>query len=163
MLVEKNTLRAIITDLCPKFKTLCIWAAKTLRSRPYIKVYDIGTGRSQTPLIPASQVVAYSVFFNIWKGLPESLLIADSKTVLIWSFKQAISNIDPKGKVRELATAGLNLVRSQILNCDYYVWLNKLPERRPIGIRVAIFKQAGPILTPAQIVNCDVLVFEKAY
>ena len=25
-------------------------------------------------------------------------LIADSKTVLIWSFKQAIPNIDPRGK-----------------------------------------------------------------
>ena len=49
-------------------------------------------------------------------------------------------------KVRELATAGLNLVPSQILNCDEYVWLNKLPERHPIGIRVGIFEQAGPNL-----------------
>ena len=65
-------------------------------------------------------------------------------------------------KERELATAGLNLVRSQILNCDEYVWLNKLPERRPIGITVGIFEQAGPNLTSAQIVNFDVLVFGKA-
>ena len=35
-------------------------------------------------------------------------------------------------------------------------------ERRPIGIRVGIFEQADPNLTSAQIVNCDVLVFEKA-
>ena len=36
VLVEK-TLHAIITDLCPKFKTVCTRAAKTLRSRHYIK------------------------------------------------------------------------------------------------------------------------------
>ena len=33
---------------------------------------------------------------------------------------------------------------------------------RPKGIRVGTFEQAGPNLTSAQIVNCDVLVFEKA-
>ena len=63
----------------------------------------------------------------------------------------------------ELATAGLNLVLSQRLNCNDDVWLNKLPEGRPIDIRVGIFEQAGTNLTSAQIhvVNCDVLVFEK--
>ena len=30
----------------------------------YIKVQDIGTGRSETPLIVASQVVIYTAFFK---------------------------------------------------------------------------------------------------
>ena len=34
---KKKTLRAIITDLGPKLKTLCIRPAKTLRSRHYIQ------------------------------------------------------------------------------------------------------------------------------
>ena len=63
-------------------------------------------------------------------------------------------------KVMELATADMNLVRSQMLNCND--GLNKLPEGRPIGIIVGIFELTGPNLTSAQIVNFDVLVFEKA-
>ena len=56
----------------------------------YIKVQDIGTGRSKTPLIVASQVIVCMCFL-IFEQASRNL-IADSKTVLIWSFKQAIPN-----------------------------------------------------------------------
>ena len=41
--------------------------------------------------------------------------------------------------------------------------MNKLPEGCPKGVRVGISEQAVTNLTFAQTVNCDVLVFEKAY
>ena len=107
-------------------------------------------------------MVGYVACLQCFILIFESHLIADSKTVLIWSFEQAISSIPNREKVREFTKAGLNLVRSQILNCNDDVWLNKLPERSTIGLRAGTFEQAGPNLTSGQIVNCDVLVFEKA-
>ena len=148
----KKTLHAIITDLCPKFKTLCTRAAKTLRSRHYIRA-NIGTGRSETPLIAASQVVIYSVFLVFEQAGPNLSLLQIAKLRWFSRLSRLFRTSTHKEKVRGLATAGLNLARLQILNWDEYVWLNKLPERRPIGVRVqGIFEQAGPNLTSAEIV-----------
>ena len=107
-------------SVCLKFKALCIRTAKTLREPSlYIKIQDIGTGRSETVLIIASQVLIFRcflIFEQTSRNLALSQIIAK---LLILSFKQEpYSEHLTRRKVREFARSGLNIVRSQILICN---------------------------------------------
>ena len=113
----------------------------------------------------ASQVVIYSVFFlKIFEQAgPNLSLLQIAKLRWFGRLSRLFRTSTHREKVRELATAGLTSSdRKSLIVMNMYN--NKLPERRPIGIRVGIFEQAGPNLTSAQIhvVNFDVLVFGKA-
>ena len=56
-------------SVCPKFKALCIHinSEDPAELSLYIKVQDIRTGRSKTPLIVASYVVIYMCVFSIFE------------------------------------------------------------------------------------------------